>query len=413
MPSNKRHIVLLTTYYPPIQSVAVNRMLAFAKYLNKQYFQLTVVTLSKSNVSSDSLEADVRVIRLANVHWVKRKATVPGESRLKHTLKTTWNFLLNKLNYPEYPGWQKSAYNKLLSLHSQLPIDGIISSYAPVETHLVALAFCKTYNSVKWLADFRDEMSGNPYLSQKVRTYFKSIEAQLNERVNAVSSVSEPIIENLKGLMPQVPHFLTIMNGYDHSYTFPYQFNPVFTITMAGTFYGASKPTTFFEGLERFCSRTGHKVKIRFVGTSKNFAIPDFIKSDVDFIERVTQDEALRFMAESDANLMVLPIVEWKGVYSGKLFDYLSVFKPIIAVVDTTDVAAKLIKKCNAGFVANFNQVHEIDQAIEEAYRLWEQHQELQTDKNYIQTLHRKNGVEKLNQLLINLFANEIVSSRT
>ena len=48
-------------------------------------------------------------------------------------------------------------------------------------------------------------------------------------------------------------------------------------------------------------------------------------------------------MNEMDANIMLHPRGERKGVYSGKLFDYISAQKPIIACVDKNDVAAELI----------------------------------------------------------------------
>ena len=46
-----------------------------------------------------------------------------------------------------------------------------------------------------------------------------------------------------------------------------------------------------------------------------------------------------------DFNLFVHPRSERKGVYTGKLFDYISAAKPILACVDKDDVAAKMIEE--------------------------------------------------------------------
>jgi glycosyltransferase involved in cell wall biosynthesis len=400
MPTNKKRLILLTTYYAPIQSVAVNRMTAFVNYLDKSFFEIIVVALNEGAADSTTIEEEVTVIRLANNSYIKRFKAVAGEPRWKHTIKTIWNYLLNLLNWPIYANWQNSAIRTLKELHNEKHIDVLISSYAPVETHIAAMALCNVDSTIKWVADFRDEMSSNPFLSKQTRKAYQLLEQQFNNRATVITSVSGPILENLNQLMPSVPYFLEVMNGYDHDMHFEYHYNKTFTISLAGTFYGASKPDTFFKGLTLFFDKWKEEVIIQFIGVSRNFSIPEQFKNQVQFIDRVPQATALQYMAAADVNLLVLPIVERVGVYSGKLFDYLAVGKPIVAIVDTTDVAAQLIKACNAGFVADFNNVEQIALAIEAAYKVWQSKVPLVVNNNKIKTLHRKYGVEKLNDLI-------------
>ena len=109
-------------------------------------------------------------------------------------------------------------------------------------------------------------------------------------------------------------------------------------------------------------------------------------------------------MRQADCLLLILPKVVQKGVYSGKLFEYLGCKRPILATVDKTDVAADLIQKCNAGFVADFDDVQEIEQCIEQAYTLWERKESLPMNDELIMWHHRKNQVKILNDLIINSF---------
>ena len=44
-------------------------------------------------------------------------------------------------------------------------------------------------------------------------------------------------------------HYLEVRNGFDHELKAFDHFNPVFTFTYAGTFYGKRKPDTFFQAL--------------------------------------------------------------------------------------------------------------------------------------------------------------------
>jgi len=91
-------------------------------------------------------------------------------------------------------------------------------------------------------------------------------------------------------------------------------------------------------------------------------------------------------------------------LFSGKLFDYLGAMKPIIAAIDKTDVAAALIKDCNAGFVASFNDEKEIADAILSAYKLWKNKECLKFNEELILEHHRSKQVQKLNQLILSLF---------
>ena len=399
MQNHKKHIVLITTWFTPQIGVAVNRMAAFANYFDKTKFDFTVITLQANGIKkSDEKQNDLRIIKLPNKAFLKRKNTKVGESKFTHYSKVIWNVLLNKLVKFEYNNWLKAVDWQLENLHREKKIDVIISSYSPVEPHLAAINFCKKNEAVIWVADCRDEMSLNPFNTKKQKSIYSKIEAQINAHASIVSSVSEPIVNDFKTLMPQVNSFLEVRNGFDHDYNFDYNFNEIFTITYAGTFYGLRKPHTFFNALEQFVRKTKAQIELNFVGTHNNFFIPELFKNSCRFYEKVNQNEALKIIAEADANLLVLPTIGTQGVYSGKIFDYISVYKPIIAVVDKSDVAAKLINELNAGFVADFDSINEIEKCIQSAYELWQKKEKLNSNRVEVLKLHRKFQVKKLEE---------------
>ena len=53
MLKNKPHIVLITTWFPPQKGVAVNRMYAFAKYLENFNYKVSVITITTGNEKED------------------------------------------------------------------------------------------------------------------------------------------------------------------------------------------------------------------------------------------------------------------------------------------------------------------------------------------------------------------------
>ena len=137
------------------------------------------------------------------------------------------------------------------------------------------------------------------------------------------------------------------------------------------------------------------------MGTHENFTIPNEFKEQCVFLESVANERAIEILLQSDCNLMVHPPSEAKGIFTGKLFDYLSVRKPILALLDKDDVAAKLIEECRAGINCDFYDVPEIKSAILQLIHLWETKQTLNYDEDRIKLLHRRDQVKKLeNQLL-------------
>lgn len=397
----KLHIVIVTVWFPPRIGVAVNRMQAFAQYLYGAGMKVSVIALQDStDISSMEDLNGITVIRVPNKVVFKRAKFFPGEPKIKHLLKVGWNLFSARINPLQESGWMNEVIRELSILHDNNEIDLIISSFSPAEAHLAALNFLERNPKVKWIADMRDEMSMNKLLPSIIQKNLARYEKQISQRANAVISVSEPILDQFRELMPNVEHFLEVRNGYNHDLTFEPKFNDKFTIVYAGSFYGSIKPDTFFLGLKASLLKLKFEFEIVFVGTHHNFQIPQEFASNCRFVPKVSQLKSIEFMANADANLLILPKDQRRGVYSGKLFDYLSVKKPIIAVVDPADVAAQLIEELNAGFIADFTQVDEISNAILSSYALWKNKSSLAINDDEIKLLHRKHQVKKLELLI-------------
>tara|TARA_R110002072_G_scaffold20688_2_gene74814 strand:- start:16037 stop:16372 length:336 start_codon:yes stop_codon:yes gene_type:complete len=105
-------------------------------------------------------------------------------------------------------------------------------------------------------------------------------------------------------------------------------------------------------------------------------------------------------MNNADCNLLLVPPMEEKGRFTGKLFDYLSVEKPILAMIDKSDVGATLIKEHNGGVVTDFSDEVEIEKGIISVYELWKNKIFLPIDSDKTKTLHRKHQVNKVKLLI-------------
>jgi glycosyltransferase involved in cell wall biosynthesis len=403
----KKHLVLVTTWFPPTNGVAVNRMEAFVKYFDKEKFDISVITLKKEEAAKSEENIDgATIYRLSNTTFLKLAEFNKGHSKFIHYAKVIWNYFVRFISKYPLQNWMKEVFHKLDILNSSKQIDFIVTSSSPIESHLSVFKFLDKHPYVKWIADCRDELSLNPHQDDKAKKLNESIEHYINQRASMLTTVSRPIANDFLKLCPKI-QVHEIRNG--HNMNLPsisdYNFNSVFTIVYAGTFYGLRKPNNFFKALLDFIKsdEVTSKVHVKFIGTPRNFDVPDQSSISIEYIEQCTYKEACQFQLQADANLLILPKLEAKGVYSGKLFDYLACCKPIIAVVDPTDVAADLIKECRAGYIADFDNVKEIETAIFTAYQNWSTKTILNCDRTKIEQLHRKYQVEKLNQLIDSL----------
>jgi glycosyltransferase involved in cell wall biosynthesis len=400
----KLRIALVTAWFPPTNGVAVNRMKSFAKYLREDHI-VDVFTLGEAD--------EVQTSPDGNVHYLASKSILQsikhrsGDAKLIHHGKTVLNVLADKLDLSELSDWKKRVISSLETAHEAHPYDIVLSSYAPVEAHDIALALKMKYPSLKWIADMRDEMSHNPFFSGRSSERLALKEAEYVPYVDALTTVSEPILEDFKTIFTSTEFFEEVRNGFDHDLKAISLNNSTFTMVFAGTFYGKLKPDHFLKVLSSLVQekRINQDILINFVGTHHNFQIPNNLVSLIEFVPRLPYVDAVDQMRNADCNLLFCPPFEAKGRFTGKLFDYLSVERPILAMVDKEDVGAELVLEHKAGQVADFYDEAEIKEAFCKIYDDWKNKVEFKADSSKTSSLHRSHQVRKLNALILKMFA--------
>lgn len=405
MTKDKKHIVLLTTWYPPLQGIAVSRMEAFVKYLDHAKFKITVVTIGDAKIFGLSEEEHATIYRIKPLNKIWSPQFRSSDSKIWHYTKVAWKKAQMKLKGDENDFYTKAAITFLDSLQKKEPIDLVISSFSPAAPHVAASQICSSYG-IKWIVDMRDEMSLNPQSDTSTRNYYTGIEKEINKHATALIAVSEPIVDYFKTVIPDLKAYVEVRNGFDHELEInEYNFNETFTLLHAGSFYGIRKPDTLLKALQNLNEKKWLPEKWKFVcaGAVKNFSIPDSIKGHIEIVERVSHQESLEMMAAADLNILIQPPTGRKGVYTGKLFEYISVQKPILALVDPDDVAADLIREFKAGSSVLFSDIDRIEAALVMIIDLWQKKTRLNANVERITKLHRKYQVQKLNLLIENI----------
>ena len=400
MSISKKNILIISIYYPPIQSIASNRIYSFAKYLDKEKYTVFVHTLGYTN--SIEKDNDVVVQRVENNVLFKPLLFKKRTNKFIHYSKVIYNKAVKYLFEDEYRGWIVESLKKLPKFIKENNIDVIVSSYAPTAPHIVALELKKEFPYLKWIADMRDEMSQGLGLNPKLRKKYRELENEIFTYADAITSVSKPLVDEFKSLSSnQNIIFREIRNGYDFELEEIKSNNDVFTISYTGSFYGDITPMNFFKALNSFIQKDSNKkVLVQLVGVKTHFEIPELLKDKVSIIPPVKHFKAIEIMKSSDALLLIHPANGRKGVFTGKLFEYLASLKPIIALVDEEDVASKLIQEANAGYVCDNANIEKIEMILEEVYREWEEKRKREFNIDIIREHHRKEQAKRLEELI-------------
>jgi glycosyltransferase involved in cell wall biosynthesis len=398
-----KRIALVTNWYPPKTGVAVNRMKAFARYLSEDF---------EIHVFCEGAENKIEVVneRLI-VHYFESKNFLdklksnPKDGKLLHNGKTLLRIVASKIWTDPLKKWKENTLKGLKKEHSKKPFQLVISSFSPKEPHEIVLLFKTEFPEVKWIADMRDEMYLNQNIHGKQKVVLQKLEEKISKKVDAILSVSLPIVDAFEENYPNIQYFEEIRNGFDfdrkeekHVST---KSADTIKIGYFGTFYGGRKPEQFFTALLNVQDNYPKlKIEVHLVGTHKNFEIPSKLHDNVIMHAPKPYLDAIDYMKTMDANLLVEPISVRKGIFTGKIFDYLAVQKPIIAIVDSTDVAADLTKEFNAGYVASFDNPKEQISILKSFIDDWSDGKVKAATDSQIDTLHRKESVNKLGLLI-------------
>jgi len=398
---NKR-IALITTWYPPITGVAVGRMNSFANYLSED-FEVEVFCLGNTEESiTKSEKLSIHYLRTNKLY--QHLKSNQRDSKIIHNCKTLFRILLSKVINNPLKNWEIATLSKLQSVHEKKSFDLIISSFSPEEAHLVAINFKKIFPSIPWIADMRDEMATNPYLDLRTKNRLLNIEKEINEYANGLTTVSEPILLDFQKSMPKISIFEEIRNGFDHSIIFEQdekKKNNVLKFGYFGSFYGLRKPDNLLLAIEKF-QNINHEFifEIHIYGAHNNYGIPYSFKDKVFKHLGLTYLKAIEEMNKMDINLLFHPRSIRKGVFSGKIFDYISAKKPIFALVDKDDVAAKLIHDLKCGYVAEFDDLTEIKEKLDEIISDFKNQTLRIAEADDIKKLHRRNSVLRLTKMI-------------
>ncbi|MDE5723632.1 MAG: glycosyltransferase [Paramuribaculum sp.] len=393
-------LLIITNVFHPSNMIGAFRINAFARYFSRAGHDVTVIAEGARDTEERWEGCDVRYVsdpivrnysylssRIYDGRWSLRRVAKALEYRL------TLNSAL----------WSRKALAASRRAMAVGHFDVVLSTGGhSMVSHRCALKLKREFPEVYWIADMRDELR-MPIVRYPIALLHRLSVRRLKKAMrmtldlsDLLLSVSKPIVDDLRRDSSH-GRVLEICNGYDYPEVYGSCFQEKFTMMYLGRFYPGIYPDNLFAAYVELIDegRLPADCVIKIVGNPLKIDIPDALRSNVVELPIVDHDEAVRMsIEECDALLMIYSRrAGRKGVYSGKLLDYLATNKPILAISDPGDVVGDLMRDTGAGYAVDEDDIPAIKSAVMECYDLWLNRRAMPRDWDRIKEFRRSRQV--------------------
>ena len=267
--------------------------------------------------------------------------------------------------------------------------------------------------NIKWIADFRDPWTEIDYfhklpLTKKSIKKHYSLEKEVLENADTVLVVGKTMNENYKQFNKNV---VTVTNGFDGEISKAKNgFHQKFCLTHIGLLNADRNSELLWEVLSEICrenSKFERDFEVKFIGkvdASVHKSITNFkLEKNVHFLGYKSHSEVNALQYKSQVLILIVNNVpSAKGIVTGKIFEYLKVRKPILAIAPVNGDLAEIVTQTQSGYVIDFNDKVGLKNTILELYAKFKEGKLTVNSKN-IEHYHRKELTKKVSEIINNL----------
>jgi glycosyltransferase involved in cell wall biosynthesis len=343
-------LLILAYYYPPRASSGAARPARFTRYLRRLGCETQVIAGPPG----------APVQPAPGVRYVP-DASVPVQPRtacFARILQMVQRFLLP---FNESLPWAAHAWAEAAGIVTGQGVSAVLSTSPPISTHLVALRLKSVYG-VRWIADFRDPLFGNPFRhSWRSDLYLEWLERKVMSEADVVIANTEPFAEVLRNRYPHAASKITVIwNGYDPEDRLtaaPLPPRDYKVLVHTGSIYGGRRPDVLLESLNRLVTGGAidpSRFHLQLVGHLERSSLD--LPAAANLISRgcleytgeeLPREKAHQILTQSDSLLLL--DLNSTGVslqVPGKLFEYICVGRPILAFTRRGSPVESILERC-------------------------------------------------------------------
>jgi glycosyltransferase involved in cell wall biosynthesis len=375
MEPERRRVLVLAYFFPPLGGGGVQRTLKFVRYLEPLGWDATVIsTRSRLYPARDSsllaeIPESTRVVRTPSLPLANYLGIVLHRLRLRRL--RAW------VLWPDGGiGWAPFALIAALRAVRRDRPDVLFSTSAPYSAHLIALLVARL-TRVPWVADFRDEWTANVVVDQPplLARLTKRAEGAITARARRVIVAAD--FFQLAGLASADSRRIEIVNGVDETdlpREPPQLLRDRFVLANVGTTYESRDPSPALRALATLVASgqiDGTRLEVRLVGS---VWLPEFAPPSEIRVERTGYVEHSRAVEEMfAATALLLYVASSSLTQPGRLFEYLASGRPLLCLTHPQTLAARLVREWNAGVVADPHDESQIAEAFLTLWQRWEE----------------------------------------
>ena len=455
-----RKVLVLVYRFPPQGGGGVQRSVKFVKYLPERGWLPVVHTVSNPYwpLHDPTLLAEipdsVKVFRTPTFEFERLGRVADGllssgdgepsrDTRptaelasprrrrsgvLHRGLRALSNFAFRHVLTPDPQiAWLPGALARTLWLIRKERVSVVYSTSPPNSSQVVAL-LVKLISGRPWVADFRDEWTEGirRKLAYQQSPFRGRVEAALERAVvrhaDHIVVTTEKAVEHFWQKYPFAPRekFSVITNGFDPAdFAGAVTGTPVldsldFNMTLTGNVEALFDARPFFTAVRELLDEDEGmraRLRINFIGTRRG-KYDDFIRDNglegtVRYIGYVPHHTSLRYLAESHVLFLCqIPVYESAATkLSGKLFEYLYMRKPILALT-IPGLTSDILSRSGLGTVVDPNDRPGMKKAVRELYVAWRDgHLLPAADEGYLNEFDRVRQTGRLAALFDRLAA--------
>jgi glycosyltransferase involved in cell wall biosynthesis len=382
--------LLLSYYAPPLNGISAYRAYSLGKLLSQSGHSVDLVTRRWTGREkawpqylASTIEDRISMIAVNSnfrIHYLPYTSPLPKLNKFKILMK----WLQGDTNVVFDPF---QFYPYMASLCTQNPYDYLYTT-CPPENCVKVIFQLSEHFQIPYLLDFRDYFNAvvlrKHGIPRRLELFgelaFRLSNRKILQKATLITTASEPFTLFIQKHY-SIQRVITVLNGYETDFCDRLVANrkkklpTKFSISCIGTLYPSQNLFPLIEGIKIFLDHISNHsdILINFIGA---LAIPDVAQrireqlpySNVRITPFLPRKKALEIGLESQ----ILIYAGWsghKGVYSGKIFEYLGLRRTILIAPRDHDVLDRLLEQTKAGY--SFDTPEEVGHFLLQRYQEW------------------------------------------
>ena len=417
-----KKVLIITYYWPPAGGPGVQRVVKFAKYLPQFGWQPVILTVK--NPVSPAIDPSLLKSIPKECIVYKTKALQPfsfykaftGKSKSSNIPKDVitkkegesfkdslarWiraNFFVPDARI----GWIPYIVREGLNIIKKENIQAIFSTSPPHSLQLGAKKLAAK-SKIKWIADFRDPWYEAYWesdikksaVSSHLNKYFeKSIIRHCDLFTTVSAGIAETFFEKYK------TPYKVLYNGFDEINTREIE-TERFNIIFIGNLSKFQDPGPFLRALSQIPDDIRSQIEISFIGNVFMDFRPVFNDTGVKMLDYMPYKELMQFAGKASLLLLIFHETSYSlGYMTAKIFDYLALRKPILAIGKKNSIGEKVLKETESGELFEANETQSIKDFVLKTFYTWKEKKSILLESNKNLNLYQtQHNVELLTKL--------------